>query len=428
MPAGALPVHRAFRAAPPMFVVLVEAMVMATIAPVLAPVVANPPPGGLMSDLSPSTRSLVYGIALGIQPLLAVCSAPLLGQLSDRLGRKAILLYTMSGLTLATLGIGLAISSGWVAFLFASMIISGLSAGNQAVAQAALVDMSPHDRKALYLSLALLSSSLGFLVGPLAGSWLSDASLVSWFRPQTPFYTLSAASFLTLALLAITMPGASREAPLAAETIDLLSGFRSLANSFRNRTIGCVSLVFAFMQMAWAAYFLFLPIFLVTTEGLSRAKVGTIMAAMGVGFLVSYAVGLPLLSRFSSARSIAQAGLLLTAAGMLGGALAGHGLMLWLLIMLTGFVVSIAYGAILTLYAGAVDASRQGQILGISIAVVNFSWGVSSILAGYLTAIASWVPIGMAAALMMLSFFASLALPAPRDNAKGPQRAERTAP
>ena len=409
-----------------MFVVLIEAMVMATLAPVLAPLVANPPPHGLMSDLSASSRTLVYGIALGIQPLLAVCSAPLLGQISDRLGRKTILLFTMSGLTLATIGIGLAISSGWVVFLFGSMIISGLSAGNQAVAQAALVDMSPPNRKALYLSLALLSSSLGFLIGPLAGSWLSDASLVSWFRPDIPFYALSAASFLTLTLLAITMPGTLRERLGTGETIDLLSGVRSLASSFRNRTIGRVSLVFAFMQMAWAAYFLFLPMFLVTSEGLSRAKVGTVMAAMGAGFIVSYAVGLPLLSKFWSARAIARAGLLLTAVGMLGGALAGHGLVLWLLIMLTGFVVSIAYGAILTLYADAVDPSRQGQILGISIAVVNFSWGVSSIVAGYLTATASWAPIAMAAALMMLSFFASLALPSPRDKAEGPQRAQRT--
>src|SRR5512143_146916 len=98
--------RRAFHALPPMLVVLVEAMVMATLAPVLAPLVANPPPHGLMGDLPASSRSLLYVIALGILPLLAVCSAPLLGQPSDRLGRKAILLYTMSGLTLATIGIG----------------------------------------------------------------------------------------------------------------------------------------------------------------------------------------------------------------------------------------------------------------------------------------------------------------------------------
>ena len=95
--------------------------------------------------------------------------------------------------------------------------------------------------------------------------------------------------------------------------------------------------------------------------------------------------------------------------------------------MLTGFVVSIAYGAILTLYADAVDASRQGQILGISISVVCFAWGVSSIVAGYLTATSPWIPIVMASALMALSFAVSLALPPPRDKAEAPQRPERTA-
>ena len=73
--------HRAFRVVPPMLVVLIEAMTMSTVAPILAPIVAHPPPNGLMSDFSVSSRSLLYGMALGIQPLLAVCSAPLLGQL-----------------------------------------------------------------------------------------------------------------------------------------------------------------------------------------------------------------------------------------------------------------------------------------------------------------------------------------------------------
>lgn len=400
---------------------------MATLAPVLAPLVANPPPHGLMSDLPASSRSLVYGIALGIQPLLAVCSAPLLGQLSDRLGRRTILLFSMTGLALANLGIGLAISSGWVLFLIASMAISGLSAGNQAVAQAALIDVSPPDRKAFYLSLALLSSSLGFLVGPLFGGWLSDASVVAWFRPYIPFFALCAASFLTVALLALTLPSTSRDKSAATEAIDPLSGLRALASSFRDRTIARVSLVFAFMQMGWAAFFLFLPTFFVTTEGLSHPEIGTLMAAMGVGFIVSYAVGLPLLAKYWSARTIARAGLLLTAAGMLGVVLAGQGLLQWLLIMATGFVASIAYGAILTLYSDSVDASRQGQILGISIAVVNFAWGVGSIVAGYLTGTSPWAPIVLAAALMMMSFLLSLVLPPPRDKAEDPQNAERIA-
>ena len=134
---------RALYVAPPLFVVFIDAMAVAVLAPVLAPLVENPPPDGLMSDLSPSARSLVYGIALGIQPLLVVCSAPLLGQLSDKLGRKILMLFTMIGLGLSNIGIGLAISSGWVFFLIVSRIIVGLTAGNQAIAQAAMVDVSP---------------------------------------------------------------------------------------------------------------------------------------------------------------------------------------------------------------------------------------------------------------------------------------------
>jgi predicted MFS family arabinose efflux permease len=414
---------RALYVAPPLFVVFIDAMAVAVLAPVLAPLVENPPPDGLMSDLSPSARSLVYGIALGIQPLLVVCSAPLLGQLSDKLGRKILMLFTMIGLGLSNIGIGLAISSGWVFFLIVSRIIVGLTAGNQAIAQAAMVDVSPPEKKAFYLSLALLFSSLGFLAGPLLGGWLADSSLVPWFQPDLPFYVLGILSALTVAQIALffpeTQPPKSTQPGLGA--IDLMAGFRSLADSFRDQSIRRISFTFLLMQMAWASYFLFLPTFLVATEGFSQAEIGTFMAVMGAGFCVSYGVGLPVLAKFWSATAITRWGLLLTAAGMLGGPLAGRGVLQWLVLVPTGFVVSIAYGAILTLYSDAVDASQQGRILGISIAVVNLAWGLISIVSGYLTAVSAWAPIGVAAGLMVLSFLVALTLRPVDREADAPQ-------
>lgn len=403
---------RAIYIAPPLFVVFIDAMAVAVLAPVLAPLVENPPPGGLMSDLSVSSRSLLYGIALGIQPLLTVCSAPLLGQLSDKLGRKILMLFTMIGLGLSNIGVGLAITSGWISFLILGRIIVGLTAGNQAIAQAAMVDVSPPEKKAFYLSLALLSSSLGFLAGPLLGGWLADSSVVSWFRPDVPFYVLGILSALTVAQIALFFPETQdrKSAQAGKGAVDLIAGFRSLADSFRDQSIRRISFTFLLMQMAWASYFLFLPTFLVVTEGFSQAEIGTFMAVMGAGFCVSYGVGLPVLIRFWSAGAITRAGLLLTAAGMLGGALAVRGVLQWLVLVPTGFVVSIAYGAILTLYSDAVDSSQQGRILGISIAVVNLAWGLISIVSGYLTAVSAWAPIGVAAGLMMLSFLVALTL------------------
>ncbi|MBL6613072.1 MAG: MFS transporter [Reyranella sp.] len=424
---GIQQMKRTFQVALQLLVVMLGAMTVATIAPVLAPVVAHPPQHGLLSDFSPSARSLLYGLLLGIQPLLAICSAPLLGQLSDRIGRKVILLYTMSGLALANLGMALAISTGWVVFLIASGVIRGLTAGNHAVAQAALVDSCPPERKAFYLSLSLVASSVGFLAGPLLGGWLADSTAISWSRPSLPFYVLGAGGLLTVVLLALTMPGAPRDRPKPVEPVDPLSGLRALASSFRDRNIGRVSLVFGLMQVAWAAYFLFLPMFLATTEGFSHSRIGTLMAGMGVGFLVSYGVGLPVLAQFWSSRTIARAGLLLTAAGIAGSALAGNGVLQWLLIVLTGFVVSIAYGAILTLYSDAVDATRQGQILGISIAVVSGAWAVSSMVTGYFQSISPWAPIWFATAFMTLSFVVSLALPPPKEEAGDPARSESIA-
>jgi MFS family permease len=296
------------------------------------------------------------------------------------------------------------------------------------VAQAAMVDISPPEKKALYLSLALLCSSLGFLAGPLVGGWLADDKVVPWFRPDMPFYLLGSLMGLVVLLIAVVFPRSPQAKREQGETggIDLIAGLRSLADSIWDSTIRRISILFLLMQMSWAAYFLFLPTFLVA-EGLTQAQIGTFMAVMGAGFCLSYGVGLPLLSRFWSARNITQAGLLLTAVGILGGAVAGRGVLQWLVIVPTGFVVSIAYGAILTLYVDAVDSSHQGRVLGISSAVVNLAWGLVSFVAGPLAGAAAWAPIALATVLMVLSFLVSLSVRQPVAAADFPELESRSA-
>lgn len=138
-------------------------------------------------------------IAALLFPTYSACqllSGPVLGNLSDRVGRRPVLLVSQLGTCLGFLLIARA-ESLWM--LFAGRILDGLTAGNLTVAQAYIADHSKAEDRARSFALIGIAFGLGFMLGPVAAAWLSHYSL------HLPFYVaagLSATSFLfTLTLL-----------------------------------------------------------------------------------------------------------------------------------------------------------------------------------------------------------------------------------
>src|SRR5258708_13375242 len=137
--------------APLLLLILIDAIGFALIAPLLAAALAPGSNAALSAGLSPSARSLVYGIAAGLYPLMTFFGAPVLGQLSDRLGRKAILLVCAGGIVASYLIILAAFATGSVALLMVGRIVGGVTAASQAVSLAALVHVFPPARQAFCL-------------------------------------------------------------------------------------------------------------------------------------------------------------------------------------------------------------------------------------------------------------------------------------
>jgi MFS family permease len=138
-------------------------------------------------------------VAALLVPTYSACqlvSGPFLGNLSDRVGRRPVLLVSQLGTCLGFLMIGRA-ESLWM--LFAGRVLDGVTAGNLTVAQAYIADNSKAENRARSFALIGIAFGLGFMLGPVAAASLSQFSL------HLPFYVaagLSATSFLfTLTLL-----------------------------------------------------------------------------------------------------------------------------------------------------------------------------------------------------------------------------------
>jgi DHA1 family tetracycline resistance protein-like MFS transporter len=125
-------------------------------------------------------------------------AGPILGRLSDRFGRKPLLIFSQAGTAVSFLILGL--SRNFAIMLLARML-DGASGGNILVAQAYVADVTKPEHRARGMGLIGMAFGLGFVLGPLLGGMLLELPLERDFRLRLPF--LVAAAFSTLAWLLV---------------------------------------------------------------------------------------------------------------------------------------------------------------------------------------------------------------------------------
>lgn len=137
------------------------------------------------------------GLLVGIYSLIQVICSPLFGKLSDRVGRKPVLLVSVLGTAIGFFVLGAA-NTLWMLFL--GRIIDGASGGNIATAQACIADVTTPENRSKAMGLIGAAFGLGFVFGPAIGGVLGKYSL------SLPFYFAGGLSLLNLAFIALRLP------------------------------------------------------------------------------------------------------------------------------------------------------------------------------------------------------------------------------
>ena len=137
------------------------------------------------------------GILIASYALMQLIGAPILGRLSDRFGRRPILLLSVFGTFLGFLLLGFA-NALWM--LFASRIIDGLTGGNLSVAQAYISDVTDAKDRSKGLGMIGAAFGLGFIIGPVTGGLLSQ------WGYAVPAFAAAAISLINLILIYAWLP------------------------------------------------------------------------------------------------------------------------------------------------------------------------------------------------------------------------------
>ena len=297
-------------------------------------------------------------------------AAPLLGNLSDALGRRTVLLVALAGMAANYLVLALAGSVGMVIF---GRVLTGLFGGSYGPAQAAVADVTAPEDRAKTFGMVSAAFGVGFIAGPAVGGMLSGWGDVA------PFYAalaLSAANFLYgLWLFPETLKPELRR-PFSLARANPFGAWKTAAASPGMRRVALVLLLW---QIASLVYPLTWSFWAIAQLGWSDRMIGLSFAVVGLVIALSQVFLTGRVVKRLGERNAAQLGMIGAAAGFAGYALCGSTLVAGLL-MAAIAVQSLVQPSLMAMLSRRADAAQQGEVQGLAAMIMGLGSIVGPVL------------------------------------------------
>jgi multidrug resistance protein len=366
------------------------------------------------------------GILLAVYSAMQFVFAPILGKLSDRVGRRPVLLVSLIGTSIGFLIMGLSphMPVGFVLFgmaptlvwLFAARIIDGISGGNISTAQAYIADVTPPEERSKGMGLIGAAFGLGFVFGPMIGGVLSRIS------PEAPFYFASAMAAANATALYFLLPESlsseHRSDSRRGGILQVLEKSGSWQLGVVMATYFFATVSFAMMTATFALFAAHRFKFDAWHTGLLFGYVGVIGAGIQGGLLGR------LVKKFGD-KSLAVAGTAIFSLSVFCFPLSQS--VTALILSSTGVAIgnSLMTPTLNGLASKSVTASWQGRVLGLMASVASLARIIGPVLGGWLLSRDSdfsshygRTPYWTSSVIMLIALGLALTVRTPEENAQ----------
>jgi len=317
------------------------------------------------------------GLLVATYAAMQMIAAPILGRISDRYGRRPVFLISIFGTFIGFIILGFANSLWW---LFASRVLSGLTAGNISVAQAYIADVTDEKNRARGMGLFGAAFGIGFILGPALGGMLSQYGFA------VPSFVSAGLAFINLLTVYFWLPESLTEehrAELASKK-QVGVNFSALLAALRRPLVGPLLWVRFGFAIAFNSFQTVFPLYVLYRFELNAQQTGYILAYMGV-VLVIMQGGLigPISERFKES-NLLVAFLAFSLVGMIGWAIVPD--VPWLLVALLPMAVGAgAFNSLInSAISKAVTPDEVGGMLGFGAGLESSTRVVMPALASYL--------------------------------------------
>ena len=376
-PSSEPPVAAAAPILPIFLIVLVDVFGMTLVLPLLAPYAEHY-----------KATALAATMLVSVYAACQLVSGPLLGQISDRIGRKPLLLLSQAGTLIGFIVLARA-TTLWVIYL--SRIIDGATAGNLSLAQAYISDNTEPKNRTKAFAMIGIAFGVGFLIGPSLTGFLADNGK----HLARPIRLAAFMSLLSIVCTATLLHGGPPRHSKRSETagpggkrLSLLN-WSSYLQYFRRPALGPILLEMLCFLFAFSLFTSGFALFAekrFTWHGhpFTTTQIGYVFGFVGfLGILLQGGLVARLANRFGEAK-LAKAGFVSLAIGYLGLGLASTIPELLIVATISSFGTGVLRPALTSLITQRTGRHEQGVVLGLNQSLMSISAIFAPILAGEL--------------------------------------------
>lgn len=304
-----------------------------------------------------------FGYFISVYALMQFMASPILGALSDKFGRRSVLLVSLLGAGLDYILMAFAPN---LTVLFIGRIISGLTGASMTVASSYIADISNDENRTANFGMIGASFGIGFIIGPALGGILAT------YGHATTFLVAAVLTLLNFIFGLFILPESLPKEMRRNLEIKKLNPFKSIHKNLFHSKIGLLVWTNLFLNLAGQSHPSIWTLYTRYKFGWSALEVGLSLTAVGVaiGFSQGYMTRI-LVPKFGERKAV-DLGIFVTGISFLFYALAIKGWMLYATIGLLAFT-GITIPALQTLISKNTPSSEQGELQGSLVAIASLT-------------------------------------------------------
>jgi len=388
-----------------LFTVFVDLLGFGILIPVIPLLLADPSSSYylLPKGFSVQQGYIMLGFLMAVFPIGQFIATPILGELSDKFGRKRILSLSLLGTCISYLIFAFGIYTRSIPLLFFSRFFDGITGGNISVAQASIADITLPQNRAKNFGLMGAAFGVGFIIGPYIGGKLSDPAIVSWFNAMTPFLFAAILSFLNIMSVFLFFPETLkvRQHDLKIRWTKSLNNIMHAYSFEKLRVLFFSNFLF---QSGFSFFVTFFAVFLITKFHFKQGNIGDFFAYIGIWVAFTQIVLTRKLGAKYTDWKILRVSFFGCAIMIFSYLLPTHAWQFLFLIPFFAAFNGLTQANSSALVSKSVDRTIQGEVLGVNASIQALAQAIPPILSGFIAAdLSPEAPIFVASGVMFLA-------------------------